>query len=135
VVIESKAWPGTKREVPLAGGETASTDTPSRRAMAREQDEQPDRSVRQLPEHYRQVLFLHTSENLTFAQIAEKLGNTTDGVRKLWARAVDEPAELLEASKESTARRYVPTGGLTPRRSPLRPLLSLRPRLRPAWPC
>jgi RNA polymerase sigma-70 factor (ECF subfamily) len=77
------------------------TETPSMHAQAREQDEQLERAMSQLPEHYREVLFLHTSENLTFVQIADKLGSTPDAVRKLWSRAVDELAHLLESPHES----------------------------------
>jgi DNA-directed RNA polymerase specialized sigma24 family protein len=43
-----------------------------------------------------------TSEGLTFAQIAEKLSGTTDAVRKLWGRAVEELAKLLDSPHEST---------------------------------
>lgn len=95
------------REVPLAGLPPAKIppgdeDTPSGVARAREQDEQLELAMHQLPEHYRQVLFLRTTENLTFAQIAEKLGSTADAVRKLWGRAVDELAKLMESPHEST---------------------------------
>jgi RNA polymerase sigma-70 factor (ECF subfamily) len=76
-------------------------ETPSMHAQAHEQDEQLGRAIRQLPEHYRQVLFLHTSEDLTFVQIAEKLGSTPDAVRKLWGRALEELAKLLESPHES----------------------------------
>jgi DNA-directed RNA polymerase specialized sigma24 family protein len=58
--------------------------------------------MRQLPEHYRQILLLHSTEGLTIAQIAEKLGSTTDAVRKLWGRVVDEVAKLLDSLHEST---------------------------------
>jgi len=79
----------------------APTETPSKHAQAREQDEQLERAMQQLPEHYRQVLFLHTTDNLTFAQIAEKLGSTTEAVRKLWGRAVEELAKHLDTPHES----------------------------------
>jgi hypothetical protein len=47
------------------------------------------------------VLILHTTEDLTYAQIAAKLGSTADDVRKVWGRAVVEPAKLLESPHES----------------------------------
>jgi RNA polymerase sigma-70 factor (ECF subfamily) len=73
------------------------TETPSKHAQAREQDERLEWAIRQLPVHYRRVLSLHTTEDLTFAQIAEGLGSTADAVRKLWVRAVDELAKLVES--------------------------------------
>jgi RNA polymerase sigma-70 factor (ECF subfamily) len=97
------------REVPLEDsatrilpqGAVSPTETPSMQPQARERDEQLEKALLQLPDHYRQVLFLHTTEELTFAQIAEKLGRTPDAVRKLWGRAVDELAKLLESPHES----------------------------------
>jgi RNA polymerase sigma-70 factor (ECF subfamily) len=80
----------------------ATIETPSMHAQARERDERLEKAMQQLPEHYRQVLCLHTTEGLTFAQIADKLGSTADAVRKLWGRAVEELAKLLESPHEST---------------------------------
>lgn len=93
------------REVPLDDSATDAlmhnavqqAETPSMLARAREQDEQLEHALRQLPEHYRQVLLWHTSEGLTFVQIAEKLGNTADAARKLWGRAAKELAKHLES--------------------------------------
>jgi RNA polymerase sigma-70 factor (ECF subfamily) len=79
----------------LLKGMSSPTETPSRQAQAREQDAQLQQALRQLPEHYRQVILLRSTENLTFAQIAEKLGSTPDAVRRLWGRAVEELAKLL----------------------------------------
>jgi RNA polymerase sigma-70 factor (ECF subfamily) len=91
------------REVPLEEcpnnelleGLPSPTESPSREVQAREQDAQLQWAIRQLPEHYRQVILLHSTENLTFAQMAEKLGSTTDAVRKLWGRAIEELTKLL----------------------------------------
>jgi RNA polymerase sigma-70 factor (ECF subfamily) len=89
------------REVSLEESTALSFETPSREAQAREQDEQLAQAIEQLPEHYRQVLLWHTTEHLTFTQIADKLGSTTDAVRKLWGRAVEELAKLLDSPHES----------------------------------
>ena len=83
-------------ELPLDPGES-----PSGHAKAHEQDEQLERALRQLPEHYRQVILLHSDEKLTFAEIAAKLGSTADAVRKMWGRAVVQFAKLLEPPHES----------------------------------
>jgi RNA polymerase sigma-70 factor (ECF subfamily) len=99
---------GVDREVPLEATADVlrhdalhETETPSVLAQAREQDEQLQRALRELPNHYRQVLLLHSSEDLTFVQIAEKLESTPDAIRKLWGRAVEELAKLLESPHES----------------------------------
>jgi RNA polymerase sigma-70 factor (ECF subfamily) len=76
--------------------------SPSQQALARERDEQVERTLQQLPEDYRQVLLLHTTEGLTFVQIAERMGRTADAVRKLWGRAIEELVRLLETPHEST---------------------------------
>jgi RNA polymerase sigma-70 factor (ECF subfamily) len=98
------------REVPLAETPVSElghrildpADTPSQQALARERDEQMEQAMQQLPEHYRQVLVWHATDGLSFVQIADKLGNSPDAVRKLWGRAVEELARRLETPHEST---------------------------------
>jgi RNA polymerase sigma-70 factor (ECF subfamily) len=77
-------------------------ESPSGLASAREQNERLEQAMQQLPEHYRHVLRLHTTDGLTFEQTAEKLGSTAEAVRKLWRRAVEELAKRLEPPDEST---------------------------------
>jgi RNA polymerase sigma-70 factor (ECF subfamily) len=77
-------------------------ESPSGVALARERDEQLERAMQQLPEHYRQVLLWHATDGLTFVQIAAKLGNTADAARKQWARAVEELGKRLEMFHELT---------------------------------
>jgi RNA polymerase sigma-70 factor, ECF subfamily len=89
-------------ELPLVEIPLDRAESPSGHAFAREQDEQLEQAMQRLPEHYRQVLILHTTKDLTFAQIAEKLSSTADAVRKLWGRAVAELGRLLESPHEST---------------------------------
>jgi RNA polymerase sigma-70 factor (ECF subfamily) len=98
------------REVPLAEAPLDQLrdrtldqgDSPSAQALARERDEQLERALQQLPDQYRQVLQWHSRDKLTFVQIAEKMGRTADAVRKLWGRAIEELAGLLETPHEST---------------------------------
>ena len=99
---------GVGREVPLKTASDAllqsalkDTETPSMHAQAHEQDEQLQRALRELPDHYRQVLRLHSSEGLTFGQIADELESTPDAIRKLWGRAVEELTKLLDSPHES----------------------------------
>lgn len=98
------------REVPLedsAVGDLVDNlaspcETPSKHAQAREQDEQLEQALQQLPTHYRQVLYLYTTENLKFPQIAAKLGSTEEAIRKLWGRALEELSKQLHPPNEST---------------------------------
>src|SRR5262249_7489 len=70
-------------------------EAPSARAQARERTEVLERALRQLPEHYRQVLCLRTWEELTFAQVGKRLRCSTEAARKLWGRAAEELAIVL----------------------------------------
>ena len=70
-------------------------DSPSTQAQAREQSEALEQALRRLPEHYRQVLLLHTWEELTFAQVGERLRCSAEAARKLWGRAAEELATVL----------------------------------------
>jgi RNA polymerase sigma-70 factor (subfamily 1) len=98
------------REIPLTeasseGFQQALRDTaesPSGLVLVREQNERLEEAMEGLPEHYRQVLRMHTTDGLTFVQIADKLGGTADAVRKFWGRAVEELAKRLEPPDEST---------------------------------
>ncbi len=93
------------RELPLERLQTPILDpaeTPSTQAAARERDERLERALSMLPEHYRQVIVWHSTDELTFAQIAERLGGTADAVRKVWGRAVEALAKLLEMPNDST---------------------------------
>ena len=70
-------------------------ESPSARAQARERTEALERALRQLPEHYRQVLCLRTWEELTFAQVGKRLRCSTEAARKMWDRAAEELATVL----------------------------------------
>ena len=52
-------------------------------------------ALRRLPEHYRQVLSLHTQEDMTFAQVGERLHCSAEAARKLWRRAAKKLARLM----------------------------------------
>jgi RNA polymerase sigma-70 factor, ECF subfamily len=68
----------------IAQGEWTS---PREQAQAQELSEALERALRKLPEHYRQVLLLHTWEELTFAEIGKQLHCSAEAARKLWGRA------------------------------------------------
>jgi RNA polymerase sigma-70 factor (ECF subfamily) len=63
-----------------------------------EQNEHLERAMQRLPKPHRQVFLLHTLEELTFVQIADKLGSTADAVRKRYGRAAVRLANLLRTS-------------------------------------
>lgn len=48
------------------------------------------RAVEQLPEDYRRVVRLRYWERKTLGEIAAELGRTSEAVRKLWVRAVEQ---------------------------------------------
>jgi RNA polymerase sigma-70 factor (ECF subfamily) len=88
---------GARREQPLepggsaaapGGGPAAPDPSPSREAMAREQAEAVRRAVERVPDDYRQVILLCCQENLSFEEIAQRMGRSAQAVRQLWVRAV-----------------------------------------------
>ena len=59
------------------------------------------RALEQLPEHYQQVIRWRSWERLSFEEIARRTGRSAEAARKLWTRAVDELALLLEPPHDS----------------------------------
>jgi RNA polymerase sigma-70 factor (ECF subfamily) len=72
--------------------------SPPEQAQTQERSETLERALRQLPEHYRQVLLLHTWEELTFVEVGERLHCSAGAARKLWRRAAKEFALVLEGA-------------------------------------
>jgi RNA polymerase sigma-70 factor (ECF subfamily) len=46
------------------------------------------KALNNLPEHYQEVIFLRFADGLTFAEIAEKRGQTLEAVKSLYRRAI-----------------------------------------------
>lgn len=65
-----------------------SADSPSKIAIAREQNHDLGRAVSRLPADYARVIELRHQNNLTFVEIGEELGLSDDAARKLWCRAI-----------------------------------------------
>lgn len=82
---------------------TADSDaeSPGRLALVRERQEVLEDALRRLPEHYRQALCLHTQDELTFAQVGERLCCSAEAARKLWRRAAEEFTRLLAEAWKS----------------------------------
>src|SRR4029077_14959257 len=72
----------------LDQGLVAKASSPSHQAARREQGVLLADTMRQLPEHYREVIILRQLEGLSFPQVAKRLGRTVDGTKKLWIRAL-----------------------------------------------
>lgn len=74
------------------GSEAGSLD---RQTQAGEWHEALEMVLRRLPRNYRQVLHLHTQEEMTFAQVGQQLCCSSEAARKLWKRAAKKLARLL----------------------------------------
>jgi RNA polymerase sigma-70 factor, ECF subfamily len=72
----------------LDQGLMAKGSSPSHQAARKEQGVLLADAMRQLPEHYREVIILRQLEGLSFPQVAKRLGRTVDGTKKLWIRAL-----------------------------------------------
>lgn len=88
---------GADGEVAIA----ADTSTPSKRLKQQEEQEALAAALSRLPDEYQQVLRLkYSSENLTFAEIAQRLNTTEGAVKQLARRAIDRLREDKEFSGE-----------------------------------
>lgn len=68
---------------------------PSRVATDREQAVRVAAAVQTLPDDQRQVIVLRHLDGMTFPQIGERMGRTTDAVTQLWVRAVRRLKDAL----------------------------------------
>jgi RNA polymerase sigma-70 factor (ECF subfamily) len=78
--------PDSQRQVDLP----APAGTPSLVLMAQERAAALTAAIARLPPDYRQVIIWRQVEDLTFEEIASRLGRSTDAVRKLWWRAIQQ---------------------------------------------
>jgi RNA polymerase sigma-70 factor (ECF subfamily) len=62
--------------------------TPSQHVMRNETGVLLAEALAQLPEDYREVVMLRQLEELTFPEVAERMGRSVDSVQKLWVRAL-----------------------------------------------
>ena len=75
----------------------ARTPTPSSIAIKQEEARAFSRSVRQLPDHYREVIRLRNREHRTFEEIGTIMNTTAECARKLWHRAMRQLADGLKS--------------------------------------
>lgn len=71
-------------------------DTPSNAAMLREEGVVLEEELAQLPQHYRELIELRHRDELSFVEIAERLGKSPDSVRMTWYRAFDRLSKAIE---------------------------------------
>lgn len=72
----------------LDRGLVAAQSSPSQQAVRREQGVLLADALGALPDDYREVLVLRHLEELTFPEVAERMGRSLDSVEKLWMRGL-----------------------------------------------
>lgn len=82
----------------LDQGLVAPFSSPSHQAARREQAVLLADALGRLPADYREVLVLRHLEGLSFPLVAQRMGRTVEGVKKLWARALDRLRRSLGGS-------------------------------------
>jgi RNA polymerase sigma-70 factor (ECF subfamily) len=79
----------------LDRGLVAAQSSPSQQAIRREQSALLAEALRRLPAEWRELLILRHLEELTFPEVARRMGRTVDSVKKQWPRALAELRRLL----------------------------------------
>ena len=82
----------------LDQGLLASHGSPSQQAVRREQAVLLANALEQLPADYREVIILHHMEELSWPEVARRLGRSVHSVEKLWARALARLRRALGGS-------------------------------------
>jgi RNA polymerase sigma-70 factor (ECF subfamily) len=80
----------------LERGLAAPDSSPSERASRREETLQLAEAMERLPAGYRDVLLLRHFQGLAFADIAQRLGKSVDGVKHAWLRGLARLQRSLE---------------------------------------
>lgn len=83
-------------------------DTPSQIVLNQERELAVAEAISQLPDDYREVVFLRNVQRLPFEEVAVKMNRSRPAVQMLWMRALSRLREILGAANhDSTAS---PTG-------------------------
>jgi RNA polymerase sigma-70 factor (ECF subfamily) len=80
----------------------AGEPTPSKQAAAQERNEELERALAQLPDHYAEALRLRHQENCSFEEIGQRTGRSAEAARKVWARAVEQLKQIWKPSHDSS---------------------------------
>lgn len=76
-------------------------DSPSQAAIANEEQVLVEKALENLPEHLREAVLLRHREHLSFAEIGERMGRTSEAARKLWARGVEQLQKELQLARST----------------------------------
>jgi RNA polymerase sigma-70 factor (ECF subfamily) len=68
---------------------------PAAAALVSERSALVEAAVERLPTHFREVVYLRHRDRCSFAEIGQKLGRTSEAVRKLWQRAIERLSDEL----------------------------------------
>jgi RNA polymerase sigma-70 factor (ECF subfamily) len=79
----------------LDQGLIAPQSSPSQQADRREQAVRLANALKQLPEHYQEVIVLRHLEELSFPAVARQMERSLDSVKKLWMRALVQLRQVL----------------------------------------
>jgi RNA polymerase sigma-70 factor (ECF subfamily) len=79
----------------LDGALVAKESSPSQHAARHEQAVLLAEMLDRLPEAYREVLILHQLQDLSFPEVARRMGRSVDSVKNLWLRALARLRRLL----------------------------------------
>jgi RNA polymerase sigma-70 factor, ECF subfamily len=85
----------------FANGLADSGETPSEELIGRERDEALERAIEKLPEDYRRVIRWQKDDGCSYDEIGQRLGRSADAARKLFSRAVEQLAEIMESPHDS----------------------------------
>ena len=88
VRLERELVEDLDRSSQMAGSLVLSQSSPSEKAARREQAVLLADALAELPTDYREVIILRHLEELSFAQVAQRMGRSEDSVKKIWARAL-----------------------------------------------
>jgi RNA polymerase sigma-70 factor, ECF subfamily len=84
------------RSSEVSHGLAANVDTPSQEAVDRESQKRLAAAMKQLPEHYRQVILLRHIEGRPFAEVAERMCRSVQGTEKLLMRALARLRRVMQ---------------------------------------
>jgi RNA polymerase sigma-70 factor, ECF subfamily len=80
----------------LDRGLISPVSSPSHQASRREQAVLLSDALQKLPEDYREVIILRQLEDMSFPEVAHRMGRSEDSVKNLWARALSRLRVVVE---------------------------------------
>lgn len=88
VRLERELVEDLDRSSQMVGSLVLSQSSPSEKAARREQAVLLADALAELPADFREVIILRHLEELSFSQVAQRMGRSEDSVKKIWARAL-----------------------------------------------